>query len=62
MASIEQVEMTRYRTELDDDVRHLVEKYSRIMAWDIPEVDEKAARALILKALQEAVAKVVEAG
>ncbi len=58
MASIEQIEMARYRAELDDDVSHLVNKYCRIMGWEVPELDEKAARALILRALREALAKV----
>ncbi|WP_295582063.1 hypothetical protein [uncultured Lamprocystis sp.] len=58
MQPIEQIEMDRYRAELDDDVRHLVNKYSRIMGWDVPELDEVAARALILQALRDAVAKV----
>jgi hypothetical protein len=58
MQPIEQIEMDRYRAELDDDVRHLVRKYSRIMGWDVPELDEAAARALIMQALRDAVAKV----
>ena len=58
MQPIEQIEMDRYRAELDDDVRHLVNKYSRIMGWDVPELDEAAARALIMQALRDAVAKV----
>ncbi len=61
MQPIEQIEMERYRAELDDDVRHLVKKYSRIMGWDVPELDEAAAYALILQALRDAVDK-VEAG
>jgi hypothetical protein len=28
------------------------------MGWEVPELDEKAARALILQALREALAKV----
>ena len=58
MQPLEQIEMDRYRAELDDDVRHLVQKYARIMGWDIPDLDEGAARALILQALRDAVAKV----
>lgn len=58
MPPIEQIEMDRYRAELDDDVRHLVRKYSRIMGWDVPELDEAAAHCLILQALREAVALV----
>ena len=57
MASIEQIEMARYRAELDDDVRHLVKKYCRIMGWEVPELDETAARALVLQTLQEALNK-----
>jgi hypothetical protein len=58
MASIEQIEMARYSAELDDDVKHLVKKYCRIMGWEVPELDEKAARALIVKALRDALEKV----
>ena len=57
MASIEQIEMARYRAELEDDVQHLVKKYCRIMGWEVPELDEKAARTLILQALGETLAK-----
>lgn len=58
MKTIEQVEMERYRAELNDDVRHLVGKYSRIMGWEVPELDEAAARTLIFQALRDALAKV----
>ena len=61
MATIEQVEMARYRKELEDDVQHLVKKYSRIMGWEIPELDETAAHKLIFAALRSAVDK-AEAG
>jgi hypothetical protein len=57
MASIEQVEMARYRKELEDDVQHLVKKYCRIMGWEVPELDETAARALIFQALRGALDK-----
>ncbi len=57
MKTIEQVEMDRYRAELNDDVRHLVKKYCRIMGWEVPELDEPAARALIFQALRDALAK-----
>jgi hypothetical protein len=57
MKTIEQVEIDRYRAELNDDVRHLVKKYCRIMGWEVPELDERAARALIFQALRDALAK-----
>jgi len=58
MASIEQIELARYRTELDDDVQHLVNKYCRIICLEVPELDEAAARTLILQALRDSLAKV----
>jgi hypothetical protein len=58
MATIEEVEMGRYAKELEDDVRHLVKKYCRIMGWDIPDLDEQAARRLIIEALQASVTRV----
>ena len=58
MATIEEIQMARYAHELEDDVRHLVRKYSRIMAWDIPDLDEQAARRLIFEALHSSVAQV----
>jgi hypothetical protein len=58
MQPIEQIEMDRYRTELVHDLEHLVKKYSRIMAWDVPDLDESAARVLLFQALRESLAKV----
>ena len=58
MTSPEKVQMERYNSELEDDVRHIVKKYSRIMGWGIPELDEGAARQLILEAMRRALAKV----
>jgi hypothetical protein len=43
---------------LEDDVRHLVKKYCRIMGWDVPDLDEQAARRLIFEALRGSVARV----
>ena len=58
MQPIEQIEMDRYRTELVHDLEHLVKKYSRIMAWDVPDLDESAARVLLFQALRESLARV----
>jgi hypothetical protein len=58
MANIEEIEMARYSAEIQDDVRHLVNKYGRIMGWEVPDLDEKAARALILQALRDALVQV----
>jgi len=58
MTSPENIQMDRYNSELEDDVRHILKKYSRIMGWGIPELDEGAARRLILEAMRRALAKV----
>lgn len=58
MAGPENIQMERYHSELEDDVRHILKKYSRIMGWGIPELDEGAARRLILEAMRSALAKV----
>lgn len=58
MATIEQIELARYREEIVEDVRHLVKKYGRIMGWEVPELDEKAARDRLFQALRAAVDQV----
>lgn len=58
MGELEQIEMSRYRNELAHDLRHLVKKYCRIMAWEVPELDEKRAEVLIVDALRDALAEV----
>ena len=58
MTDVEKIQMERYLSELEDDVRHIVNKYCRIMGWGVPELDEQAGRKLILEALRKAVAKV----
>ena len=63
MSAIENIELARYHREIVDDLRHMVKKYSRIMAWDVPDaVDEGATRKLILKSLREALAEVEAEG
>ena len=58
MTKPEAIQMERYNQELEDDIRHILKKYSRIMGWGIPELDEAAARRLILEAMRAALAKV----
>jgi hypothetical protein len=58
MTSPENIQMDRYNSELEDDIRHILKKYSRIMGWGIPELDEAAARRLIFEAMHRALAKV----
>ena len=58
MTDIENIEMARYYGELEDDLRHMLKKYCRIMGWEVPELDEPTARQLILEAMREALARV----
>ncbi len=39
-------------------MRHMAGKYCRIMAWDVPDLDEGQARGLIRTAIKEALAQV----
>jgi hypothetical protein len=57
MTDIEKLEMARYRAELEDDLRHLVKKYCRIMSWEVPELDEGRAEQLLFSAIHDALAK-----
>ena len=58
MSGPEEIQMARYYDELEDDLRHTLNKYGRIMGWGIPELDESAARRLILDAMHKALAKI----
>ncbi len=58
MSDMQQIEITRYRDEIMDDVRGLVEKYRRAMDWDIPENVDKKSDRLILQAIREALEQV----
>jgi hypothetical protein len=57
MTDIEKLEMARYRAELEDDLRHLVKKYCRIMSWEVPELDEVRAEQLLFSAIHDALGK-----
>ncbi len=57
MTSTEEIQMARYYDELEDDLRHTLNKYGRIMGWGVPELDETEARRLILDAMNKALAK-----
>lgn len=53
MADIQKVEIERYRSELVEDTRKLVDKYLSISDWDIPEIDEAKTVSYILQAIRE---------
>ena len=58
MNDVEKIQMDRYQSELEDDLRHIAKKYCRIMGWGVPELDETTARKLIFKSIHQALAKV----
>lgn len=62
MSDVEKIELARYHREIVEDIRHMLKKYHRIMEWDVPEVGESESRALVLRALREALAEVEAEG
>ena len=54
MSEAQKIEIQRYHKELVKDVASLVDKYRRIMEWDIPESDEREGDRLIFEAIQDA--------
>lgn len=58
MTEIQEVEIERHRKQMYKDMQHLVEKYARIMDWDVPENDEASAHRLIIAELRSALLEV----
>lgn len=58
MSDIQEIEINRYRGRIVKDMRHLIERYREIMAWDIPENDPVEADKLIFAAIHEALDKI----
>ncbi len=54
MSESQKIELQRHHKELVKDVASLIDKYRRMMEWDIPESDEREGDRLILEAIQEA--------
>lgn len=53
MSDMQEIEINRYHKRIVKDMRHLIERYREIMAWDIPENDPIEADKLIFKAVRE---------
>lgn len=62
MSEIENIELARYHREIVEDLRHMLKKYTRIMEWDVPDVDEGSTRPLVLQALKSALVEVEAEG
>ena len=58
MSDIQETEINRYHKRIVKDMRHLIERYREIMAWDVPENDPVEADKLIFKAVHEALAEI----
>ncbi len=58
---IEQIELSRYHDAIRADLANLIEKYRTIFDWDIPDIDEQKANALILSAIRQALDKIENA-
>lgn len=58
MPQIEQLEMDADRKQLIADVQALVEKYRAIFDWDVPDIDQRAADALILQEFSKALEQI----
>jgi len=62
MSESQEIEIQRYHKELVKDVASLVDKYRRIMEWDIPESNEDEGDKLIFKAIQDALDALKKSG
>ncbi|MFZ0467326.1 MAG: hypothetical protein WAL92_00245 [Thiogranum sp.] len=58
MTHVEDIEIEKRRRKLDHDVRQLVDKYLKIVEWDVPESDEPRARKLIIGEIREALTRI----
>ncbi len=58
MTDVQNIEIERYHDKIVKDVRHLIEKYREIMAWDVPENDPVEADRLIFQAINAALAEI----
>lgn len=58
MTHVEDIEIEKRRSKLDHDVRQLVDKYLKIVEWDVPESDEPRARKLIIGEIREALTRI----
>lgn len=55
--SIEDIEMNKLRKSLDKDVDKLLDKYIKIMDWDVPDIDGAKARRLVLDEIRLAISR-----
>lgn len=61
MAKLAQLELSAHRAQLASDVESLVDKYRAIFEWDVPDIDEGCADALIVDAIRQALNRIEQA-
>jgi len=55
VSKMQEIEINRYHNRITKDMKHLIERYREIMAWDVPENDPIEADKLIFKAVRSAI-------
>lgn len=55
---MQHIEINRYKDEIIDDVKQLIEKYRKAMDWDIPENDDIKSDRVIFEAIETALAQI----
>jgi hypothetical protein len=58
MSDLESIEIMRREQQLDRDVQQLLDKYLRIVEWDVPESDELHAQKLIISEIRQALDRI----
>jgi hypothetical protein len=53
MTNVVDIELQKRYPQIDKDVEHLVDKYLRIVEWDVPEPDTTRARRLIIREIRK---------
>lgn len=53
--TVNEKELQKLKEDIIDDVESLVEKYMEIVAWDVPEYDEKDAKKRLLTIIKESI-------
>jgi hypothetical protein len=60
MTHVVDIELQKRYPQIDKDVEHLVDKYLRIVEWDVPEPDVPRARRLIIGEIRKVLGGIEE--
>jgi hypothetical protein len=60
MTQVEDIEVEKRHRDLEQDVADLVDKYLRIVEWDVPEPDESRVRRRIIAEIRQALDRLEE--